>query len=268
MFTIPIYVSYTNRMHLPETSLARRAGPIALLGLAGVVSLLMAPVPDVLLAQAPDLAAWPPLAQKGLLLINPALLVLVSALVGAALAHRVGLHSVLAGTALPAGFARTAARAASLGVGLGLLLAAVDRAVAPLLGPAWQAWAEVSADGTATTLMGVLYGGVAEEVMLRWCVMSAVAWALTRVFPSGARAVCLPVAITAAALLFAAGHLPALAAQVELSTAIVLRTLLLNAVAGLVYGGLFWRYHLEAAMVAHAATHLGMAGWRLLAAWP
>lgn len=253
------------------TSMARRAGPIALLGLAGVVSLLMAPVPDALLAQAPDLTALPPLARKGLLLINPALLVLVSALVGAALAHRVGLHSVLAGTASPAGFARTAARAASLGVGLGvglgLLLAAVDSAVAPLLGPAWQAWAGASVIGVGNTVMGVLYGGVAEEVMLRWCVMSAVAWALTRVFPSGARAACLSVAITTAALLFAAGHLPALAAQVELSTAIVLRTLLLNAVAGLVYGWLFWRHHLEAAMVAHAATHLGMAGWRLFVAW-
>lgn len=227
---------------------------------------MLAPVPEALLAQAPDLAALAPLAQRGVLLINPALLVLVSALIGAALAYRVGLHSLLAGTASAIGFARTAARAASLGVCLGLLLAVADSTIAPLLGPAWQTLAEGATVGLSTTVMGVLYGGVAEEVMLRWCVMSAVAWALMRLFPSRGCALCMPVAMTVAALLFAAGHLPALASEIELSTAIVLRTLLLNSVAGLLYGWLFWRHHLEAAMVAHAATHLGLAGWRLLAA--
>jgi membrane protease YdiL (CAAX protease family) len=64
--------------------------------------------------------------------------------------------------------------------------------------------------------------------------------------------------------LFAAGHLPAVAAQLDLTPAIVARTLVLNGVAGLLYGWLFWRRHLEAAMVAHACTHLGLAAWRLL----
>jgi Type II CAAX prenyl endopeptidase Rce1-like len=245
-------------------SLARRAWPIALLGIIGVLSLLMGPVPDSLLAKAPELAALSPLAQKSLLLINPIVLVLLAAIIGAALAHRVGLHSVLAGTASVAGFASTAARAGSYGLVLGFALAAADSVTAPLLGPAWQALVEGSAHGAASTVMGMLYGGVAEEVMLRWGVMSLAAWALTPVLRLRGRGLCLPIAITVAALIFAAGHLPVVVSQLEPTLAIVARTLLLNTLAGLLFGWLFWRYNLEAGMVAHASTHLGFAGWRLL----
>jgi membrane protease YdiL (CAAX protease family) len=73
-------------------------------------------------------------------------------------------------------------------------------------------------------------------------------------------------AIALAAVMFAVGHLPVMAAQLDLTPAIVLRTLVLNSIAGLLYGWLFWRHHLEAAMVAHASTHMGFAAWRLVLA--
>jgi membrane protease YdiL (CAAX protease family) len=46
----------------------------------------------------------------------------------------------------------------------------------------------------------------------------------------------------------------------------VLRILLLNALAGLVFGWLFWRRSLECAMFAHASVHVVFAigqalGW-------
>lgn len=71
-------------------------------------------------------------------------------------------------------------------------------------------------------------------------------------------------AIGLSALAFGAAHLPVLAMQIELDTAIVARTLLLNGMAGVVYGWSFWRYHLEAAMAAHAATRLGLPSLRAL----
>jgi hypothetical protein len=237
---------------------------MALLGTIAVLSLLLQPVPAELLSKTPELADLPPLAQRALLVANPLILVLAASVVGAALAHRVGLRSVLAGTAPAAGWTGTAARAASGGFVLGLVLAAADAAAAPLLGPAWQALVAAAPGGATATVMGVLYGGVAEEVMLRWGVMSLVAWALTLLLRSQARAVSMALAVAVAAMLFAAGHLPAVAAQLDLTPAIVARTLVLNGFAGLLYGWLFWRHHLEAAMVAHACTHLGLAAWRLL----
>ncbi|HPG79822.1 MAG TPA: CPBP family glutamic-type intramembrane protease [Piscinibacter sp.] len=259
------YNTQTSAQGMGTAPLLRRAWPLALLGTIAVLSLLLQPVPAELLAQTPELAALPPLAQRAVLLANPSILVLVAAFVGAALAHRVGLRSVLAGTALAAGWTGIAVKAAAGGFALGLVLAAADAAAAPLLGPAWQALVASAPGGAVATVMGVLYGGVAEEVMLRWGAMSLVAWALALLLPSEARTVSMALAVAMAALLFAAGHLPAVAAQLDLTPAIVTRTLVLNGLAGLLYGWLFWRRHLEAAMVAHACTHLGLAAWRLLA---
>lgn len=249
---------------LVTAPLWRRAWPLALLGTIAVLSLLLQPVPAELLSQAPELASLPPLAQRAVLLANPWILVLVGAVVGAALAHRVGLCSVLAGTAPAAGWSGATAQAAGLGFALGLVLAAADTAVAPLLGTAWRDLVAAAPAGADATLMGVLYGGVAEEVMLRWGAMSLVAWGLETLLRSQAPAVSMRWAVLLSAILFAAGHLPAVAAQLDLTPAIVARTLVLNGAAGLLYGWLFWRRHLEAAMVAHACTHLGLAAWRLL----
>ena len=116
---------------------------------------------------------------------------------------------------------------------------------------------------------GVLYGGLSEEIMMRWGLMSFVAWAGARLFARDATrppAAIFVSAIVIVALLFAAGHLPAAAMISSLSPAVVGRILLLNAVAGLLFGWLFWRRSLESAMVAHASVHVAFAvaqtlGW-------
>lgn len=67
------------------------------------------------------------------------------------------------------------------------------------------------------------------------------------------------------AVVFGVAHLPALAVQVELTNAIATRTVVLNGLAALVYAWVFWRHHLEAAMLCHACSHLAMgAAWTWL----
>jgi hypothetical protein len=228
------------------------------------MSLLLQPLPPGVLEQVPALAALPPLAQRATLLINPLILVVAAALLGAAVAHRVGLCSVLAGTAAPTFLLRIVGRAAAGGFVLGLVLAAADAAMAQHLGRTWQQMASTAPQGLAALATGMLYGGLTEEVMLRWGVMSLVAWILMSVLGRRATDAAVAIAITVAAALFAVAHLPALAVQIELAPALVVRTLLLNGAAGLIYGWLFWRHHLEAAMAAHAATHVGLAAWRAM----
>jgi membrane protease YdiL (CAAX protease family) len=63
-------------------------------------------------------------------------------------------------------------------------------------------------------------------------------------------------AIIIAAVLFGIGHLPALAQSVGLTPALIARTVLLNAIAGVILGWLYWQRSLEAAMVGHAAFHV------------
>ncbi|OYR58478.1 hypothetical protein DJ70_03035 [Halorubrum halodurans] len=153
------------------------------------------------------------------------------------------------------------------------VVAVLDVASAPLVRlPA----GEVAADAEGLEALApsipvrLLYGGITEEILLRWGVMAPIAFVLWRVraavggghdagtgtgTPSAATTW---VAIVASAVLFGLGHLPALASSVELSAALVVRTVLLNGVVGVALGWLFWRRSLEAAMVAHAAFHVAL----------
>ena len=64
-------------------------------------------------------------------------------------------------------------------------------------------------------------------------------------------------AILVSAVLFGVGHLPAAAmVGMPLTAPVIARVVTLNAFAGIVFGWLFWRRSLEAAMLAHAVTHL------------
>jgi membrane protease YdiL (CAAX protease family) len=58
-------------------------------------------------------------------------------------------------------------------------------------------------------------------------------------------------AIVGAAILFGIGHLPFTATITALSPYIIARALLLNGAAGIIFGWLFWKKGLEAAMAAH-----------------
>ncbi|HLL45691.1 MAG TPA: CPBP family glutamic-type intramembrane protease, partial [Longimicrobiaceae bacterium] len=111
----------------------------------------------------------------------------------------------------------------------------------------------------AVTLAGMLYGGITEELMMRWGVMSLLAWAGWRLFQRGRGEpgpAVMWAAILAAALLFGAGHLGAVSAIAPLTVAVVARTVALNALAGVAFGWLFWRRSLEAAMLAHMTGHV------------
>lgn len=248
----------------------RRFLPVWAAGTLGVLALWLQEPPAALLEQAPQLRQLPEAGLKAVLLINPLLIVTALAAVGAALAHRVGLRSRLAGHP-DAELAPTQALAAGLGVAA--VLAVADAALAGSLGDEWRrAAAQAQAAPTWPALaIGVLYGGLAEEVMLRWGVMSLIAWALWRLLQRSPAEATQPsdrvmwTAIVLSALVFGLAHLPAVAQVAPLSPALVGRTIALNALGGVVYGWLFWRRGLESAMLAHASTHLGMALSRTVA---
>ena len=105
----------------------------------------------------------------------------------------------------------------------------------------------------------LLYGGVTEEVIMRWGLMSALVWLPWRLLQGRnglPRAKYVIGAIVCAGLLFGAGHLPAVVAMGVPLTAPVLAYIIFgNAVPGMLFGALFWRKGLEAAIIAHALAH-------------
>jgi len=109
-------------------------------------------------------------------------------------------------------------------------------------------------------LASVLYGGVIEEIMLRLFVMSLLSLILWKAFarksekaPSGV----IIAANVTAALLFAAGHLPATVALFGGLTPLLLaRCFLLNGGFGLLFGELYRRYGIQYAIISHALLHI------------
>lgn len=221
----------------------------ALLVLAGLPGLLS------LLPILPEVPGVPRLA----LLANPFVLLVLAAFAGGWAARRCGFRLRASGITATRRLGDVAA-----GVALGLGIAVLDHAsrglsqAAPGVPPSVvEGWSP------AALLAGLLYGGVVEEVLMRWGVMSLVVLGLWRLLarragvPPGQ---VLAAGVAVAAVVFATAHLPALAAEADaLAPGPVLRGLLLNTLAGLVFGWLFLRRDLVAAMAAHAGLHLGFA---------
>src|SRR5690606_20504576 len=106
----------------------------------------------------------------------------------------------------------------------------------------------------------ILYGGIREELMLRWGLMSLLLWLSWRFIQrksTSPSALLYWLAIIASAVLFGVGHLPAAHALVgDLSFPVVAYVIGGNAAFGVLAGWLFWRFGLEAAILAHAITHV------------
>jgi membrane protease YdiL (CAAX protease family) len=106
----------------------------------------------------------------------------------------------------------------------------------------------------------VLYGGITEELLLRWGLMTALVWLAWRFLqqrngPVGVGFVWLAIAVSA--LMFAAGHLPATSFLLgTLNVPVVAFVIGVNTAFGLLVGYLYWRHGLESAMIAHALAHV------------
>jgi membrane protease YdiL (CAAX protease family) len=165
------------------------------------------------------------------------------------------------------GVARRFAVAAAIGLATGLLLVALDAFI--LLPRTGVELAGRLADAPLwkRLLTGLLYGGITEELLTRLFLVTVLIWALGKLWKgSGGQPAngAIWMAIVVASLLFAAGHLPMASRLADLTPWLLMRVLVLNGVAGVVYGWLYVRRGLEAAMIAHAATHIPL---QTLARW-
>lgn len=233
---------------------------LVLSGLGIVASLATLPVTFALHG---EIAGLPP---RPVLIAGVALQALIvfalAAHLGLRAAARVGLPgapllaALAGGRPVPLADARLG-RAVAAGLGIGLLVVAADVLLfRDVLPPSAAAFGEVVL--WKRLLAGFLYGGLAEEVLLRLFLVSALVYLLARGWRAGARAGTVPLvlAIAVAATVFGLGHLPATAALAPLTPAIIMRALLLNGLVGVVCGLIYVRRGLEAAMAAHAAAHL------------
>lgn len=110
----------------------------------------------------------------------------------------------------------------------------------------------------------VLYGGITEEVLMRWGLMTAMIWLPWRVWQrkSGTpKPAFVLSAIVLTAVLFGVSHLPAAVAMgIPLTAPVISYIVVGNTLPGVLFGALYWRRGIEAAMVAHALGHVIATG--------
>jgi membrane protease YdiL (CAAX protease family) len=234
-----------------------------LLGVVAVLPFMMELVGRSIFGQAAASDVPIPLI-LALALLQNGILLAVTILIGLVLSERIGLRmpliqawttgrraSVAQAVVLPPLVAGAAVGATLVAIEVLVFLRHLPPAMHPLFAiPLWK-----------RLLGSVMYGGITEELVMRLFLVSLVAWVCGRWWrtPSG-----LPtsgafwIAIVLVAVLFGLGHLSATSAITPLTTMLVFRALVLNGIAGIAFGYLYWRRGLEAAMIGHMSAHLVM----------
>src|SRR5215213_6173251 len=238
-----------------------------LAGMTGVLSVLLIDVP-ALLASLPVTAGsempFPMPLVKLLCIIQPTVLLSIAILIGIQLAPKVGL-SAPASEALTKGEGFVSALKPQIlpglifGVVAGVALLSTWLLLRPSLPYVFVTRAE-KFNSLVPFLTRLLYGGITEELLLRWGLLTLLVWAFWRVFQQGRgkpRAINFVAAIVISSVVFGIGHLPIVRAlDVDFTLPIVAFIVSANCMFGLIAGYLYWKKGLESAIIAHMSTHV------------
>jgi membrane protease YdiL (CAAX protease family) len=103
------------------------------------------------------------------------------------------------------------------------------------------------------------YGGIGEEVFTRLFLMTVFVWIIHKlmrkkdVIPSD-KNVWLSIIIVS--VVFGLGHLPMTATFTEITPLVVIRAIVLNGIAGIAFGWLYWKKGLLAAIISHFSADI------------
>lgn len=97
------------------------------------------------------------------------------------------------------------------------------------------------------------YGGTTEEVLFRLFLMSGLVWIFRKCKLKNAG---VWLAIIIIGVIFGLGHLGITGGMTSITSAVILRAVLLNGSLSIIYGVLYWKRGLESAMTAHFSTDI------------
>ncbi|WP_445501992.1 CPBP family glutamic-type intramembrane protease [Microvirga sp. G4-2] len=231
------------------------------LGFLGILSLI--PVTQraaELVRGLPETTDLPTPALAVLLLVQPAILLLAGVALGVALAEKAGLSSLVIlwlrgepAQATTGGWRSTLL----LTIVLASATIAADLVFRSQFPAAFAGIPSLDDVTLSERMLGLLYGGITEELVFRFGLMSFLLWAGLRLTAGRFRPFLAWISIGLSAFAFAAGHLGVIAgASADDQGVLIVRTLSLNGLLGLLFGWLYARRSLEHAMLAHAFVHV------------
>ena len=234
---------------------------LGLMAIMGVSSLYVAPL-EVLIPDG-ELDLSTPLL-KLVLLIQPTILTVLAIFLGTFLSPKIGLNAPII-VALSKGD--------PIGVSLrsqflpALLIGSASSAVLIVYGYITEPFFTQPGNDFLDKINAfelplitkILYGGIVEEIIMRWGVMTLFIWIAWRIRGSQTSPsfIMIWIGLGLAALLFALGHFPLLFAITDSPPLWIMGAVIIgNVLPGLGFGWLFYRFGLEAAMIAHALAHI------------
>ncbi|MDR2119400.1 MAG: CPBP family intramembrane metalloprotease [Tannerella sp.] len=222
-----------------------------LLGFTGILSLLTVSIPF----PEEALKIFSPAALKLLSLIQPSVLLLVAVVTGTALYEKVGLSvptisSLLKIETPRIRFFSQFKHGALFGIAASLLVMIISFIFSSAIPDE-----PVGNKMELTPIARFCYGGITEELLMRFGFMTFIVWIVSRITKKLNRATCLT-GIVVSALLFALGHFPVVFVVIPHPTVWLLAYILIgNSIAGIAFGWLYWKKGLESAFVAHVFFH-------------
>ena len=228
-----------------------------ILGFAGVLSTLTAEFP--LPVEALDMLNqnfdnW---QIKALWLINPTIFLILGITLGSLFYKKVGLELPLIEGLL---FHKKIPQLYPLlivgiggGIFSGLLITVTTLIFQPYLA---NDFLQISSSFHPNLAVRFLYGGVTEEIIVRFGIMTFLIWLVFRLFKQ-LKPLVYWIGILISSFIFALLHLPLLFALLgDPSAAVIWYVILANSLGGIVFGWLYWKRGLEMAMLAHMMTHV------------
>lgn len=229
------------------------------MGLTGVLSMLTMDIPLPEDVRELYEILYTPGQIKLLTLVNPLILLIIAVVVGSLLHDRMQLEVPLLGRIIwkdrQVSVGPIIRSGMGWGVMAGLLLSIITYAAKALIPEQMEA---IGGDFQPTLAARFLYGGITEEILMRFGLMTLLVWLASLLFKKLNNAV-FWTGIVLSALLFAVGHFGVTFAAVSDPGVLLLSYVLLgNSVGGIIFGWLYWKRGLESGMIAHVMTHVVM----------
>ncbi|MCC5929866.1 MAG: CPBP family intramembrane metalloprotease [Cyclobacteriaceae bacterium] len=229
------------------------------LGLLGILSVLTMDIPLPEEIQSTLENQFTPSQIKLLLLINPIIILVVAVTVGTLLCQKVNLSVPLIEKFVglrdgPVMVREILYHGIIWGLITGILLsiASLFRFLSP------EEFELLSASLQPTLAARFLYGGITEEILMRFGLMTLLVW-LAAMISKSTRPPVYWTGIVLAAIIFALGHFPVVFQIIETPGPHLISYVLIgNSMGGLVFGWLYWKKGLESAFLAHIFAHVAM----------
>lgn len=233
---------------------------LTILGLIGIASILTMNIPLPPEAEIILKDKFTDEQIKLLTLINPTIMLVVAVIIGTILYQKINLKVPLIEKIV--GIENDTFNISEIlkygilgGVLSGILLSLVGLVFNPILP---KEFIELGESLQPTLAARFLYGGLTEEILMRFGLMTFIVWLCSKVF-GGTKSFVFWTGITIAAIIFAFGHFPIAYQAVENPTTGLLTYILIgNSIGGIIFGWLYWKKGLESAFIAHIFTHVIM----------